>query len=221
MSRLGEKTMRADFKKLAKRFILIALCLLLAGGAASGIMLRTQIAESITQIQARDENHPGKESISVQGESVDRGHDKGWNYKDVSIFDSGQITEPSPGAKVVVGITGMLCCLLAFAYWLLIAAWLYQASTLSGMNGFFWAVLGLIGNLPAVLLFLVVRSLVRIRCPGCGYWQAKEPFCRHCGTTIYDKCRSCGAAVGIKDQYCGTCGKKLNREISENRAEHE
>lgn len=67
-----------------------------------------------------------------------------------------------------MGATALLCGLLALAFWLLVAAWLYQAAVLSAMSGPLWGVLGLVGNVFAVVLFVIVRSFLRRKCPACG-----------------------------------------------------
>ena len=52
-------------------------------------------------------------------------------------------------------LSGML---LAAWYWLLTAAWLYRSAVNAGMNKSLWMILGLVGNLLAVAVFLIVRD---------------------------------------------------------------
>lgn len=64
------------------------------------------------------------------------------------------------------------------AFWLLIAAWLYQAAVLSKMHRLIWFFLGLCGNLAAVVVFLLLRSLIRKKCDACeNYQMMKAQYC--------------------------------------------
>lgn len=100
--------------------------------------------------------------------------------------------------------------LLGAAFWLLIAAWLYQAAVKSDMNGMLWLILGLAGNVYAAVLFVVIRSFIRKKCPSCGHYQpAKMHWCTKCGTAMKKKCPKCGADCGIDEAFCHACGNKM------------
>ena len=106
-------------------------------------------------------------------------------------------------------ISSLLCELLAVTFWLLIAAWLYQAAVLSGMNGLLWALLGLGGNVFAVVMFLLIRSFARKKCSSCGRWQKKGSFCRACGVKLKKTCPTCGTECEADDVFCASCGSSL------------
>ena len=56
---------------------------------------------------------------------------------------------------------GAVFCALAAAWWLLVPAWLFQASVRARMNTLVWPLLGLLWSLWGLILFLVIRSLLR------------------------------------------------------------
>ena len=58
---------------------------------------------------------------------------------------------------VLLGAGVLWLALLAY-YWLLTAAWLYRSAVNAGMNKSLWMILGLVGNLLAVAVFLIVRD---------------------------------------------------------------
>lgn len=221
MNKTHEAVMNMKFKTIAKRFIWTALCVVLIGGIASGVLLRTQIGEAAALAQAEDESFRQEDHWSDRDRVGD--HEEDYNGHDADEHDdwfenavhTGQIPMPSATAFAVLGITALLCVLLAAAYWLLVALWLYQDAARSAMSPLFWGLLGLIGNLAAVVAFLVVREFIRVRCPACGHWQAASPFCGNCGTALETKCPACGAAVNQDDRFCGACGEQLP-----NQAEH-
>lgn len=127
-------------------------------------------------------------------------------HHDIEHFE---ISEPSTAAKVTVSVTCLLGFLSIVSFCVLTAAWLYQAATLSGMNGLLWGVLGLGGNLIVVVVFLIVRSFTRVKCPECGRWQKKARFCRACGAQMTRGCPDCGAECGMDDVFCASCGRNL------------
>lgn len=82
-------------------------------------------------------------------------------------------------------------------------------AALSAIGAVLWPLLGLFWNVWGLLLFLVVRSLLRRRCPSCGVWQQKASFCRTCGAKFHGTCPACGAECGRGDGYCSRCGTPL------------
>lgn len=161
MAKITEKIMKMNFKKKLKQLIIAALCVAVLGGGLSGFLLREQIGQVITGVQ---EWHQEDEDRSYGWESedlYDYGALKHYYQRGNYFYDRLQITEPSMAAKVTAGITGLLCGILAFVFWVLIALWLYQAAVRSGMNGVFWLFAGLGGNLFAAALFILVRSFIR------------------------------------------------------------
>jgi len=205
-----------DFKKTAKRFILLSLIITVLGGVLTGFMFRTQISEAITYHQTYEnsrENSQQKENnenLRHDGELYgDRGdHERGHDTEESDFFESGQFTTPTIGATIVFFVYVSLCGLIALAYWLLVIAWLYQASSKAAMNRTLWTILGLFFNLAAVIAFLIMRSLQTV-CPSCGTYQKSAAFCRACGTPLQIKCAECGVLVDGKDNYCSHCGKQI------------
>ncbi len=220
MNRLQNRILNMNFGKTAKWFVLAALIIVILGGAAVGVAYRTQIQEAITYHQTYAEGNDSK-TQEVQGQTVrgnednyfenENGGARGRAIEHMDFFDSAQITEPSTGAKIILGVYGLLCLLIGISYWLLIAAWLYQAAEKCSMNGLFWAALGIFFNLAAVITFLLLRSRKTI-CHSCGQRQNAAEYCRACGAPMQLKCSECGTVMDIRDAYCSHCGKNLKND---------
>ncbi len=213
MNKIREKVMRTNFIKALKRLIIVALCVAVLGGGLSAFLLRTQIGEAVTYVQQEEKS----------GNEYDRQKEDGdWHQENRENRErqdkehpdlENAITKPSTAAKAAVGITGMLCFLIGVGFWLLVAAWLYQAAVLAGMHGFLWFLLGLGGNVGAAVLFLLVRSLIRKKCEACGSYQSvKAQYCTKCGAALSQKCPQCGAVCGKGDKFCHSCGKSFGQE---------
>ena len=214
MNKLQAHIMKINFKRTAKRFIILSLIIVILGGILTGVMFRTQISEAITYHQSYENNN------SVNGAQRDYGENNhfygenrwgregGSNYEKTDFLESGLVTQPSAGALAVFGVYAGLCALLALAYWLLIAAWLYQAAAKASMPELLWAALGLFFNIFAVIAFVVIRSL-QPACPECGVRQKEAKYCRICGAAMKSKCAGCGAEADTQDSYCPHCGKAL------------
>lgn len=220
MNKLQNRIINNNFGKTAKRFVITALLIVVLGGAAVGAVYRTQIQEVITYHQTYTKENDGRtpevQEQTGRGDNEnsfnnenDEAHDRGIGHAD--FFNSAQITEPSVGAKIVLGVYALLCLLIGISYWLLIAAWLYQSAEKCAMNGFLWAVLGIFFNLAAVLAFLLLRSR-KTACPRCGQRQNTAEYCRACGAPMQLKCSECGTLMDIRDAYCSHCGKSLKND---------
>lgn len=212
MNGISAKILKINFPKRLKQLIIAVLCVAVLGGGASAFLLRGQIREVITSVQSHHENEDGnvaetETAVKGDGEAVAKRHHK----KDV--LESIHLTEPSVAAKATVCITGALCALGAAVYWLLVAAWLYKSAVLSDMNGLLWLLLGLGGNLFAVILFNLVRSFARKKCPSCGHYSSKTAkYCTECGVALIGKCAECGESVGHDDKFCPSCGKQIAKQ---------
>lgn len=192
MNKIQDKIVHADFKKIARRFIAAAIVFAVAGAAAGGLILKPQIQDAYALHQNKDKIVKQVEQAQGSNEKSDKykqdadhekEHEVDWEdvYKD-------QITPPSTGAFVGLGILGAIGLAFGIVYWLLIAAWLYQAATKARMKRVIWCIAGLICNLAAVVVFLIVRSIVRITCGNCGTVQKRQEFCSHCGAwLLFDK----------------------------------
>lgn len=208
MEKLREKMMAVNFGKLLKRWIIAALCVALLGGGVSTALLAPQIRETISAVQTV---HQQKDQW--EHDFPGDGHDRKEEHRDrfeVEDVLRTSVTRPSAAAVIFLGVTALLCGLLALAFWLLVAAWLYQAAVLSSMSGPLWAVLGLCGNVFAAALFTIVRSFLRKKCSACGSWQDRQrTYCAACGSAMNRKCPDCGADCPTDSQFCSACGVKL------------
>lgn len=230
MKKIQKKILTANFGRLLKRWIIAVLCVVLLGGGVSAALLAPQLRETAVAVQTvrqqRDQwehDAPGDgDNLEDSGEQSREGngeHDQkkdgehDWeehrDHYDVEDFLRAGVSRPSIAAFLSMGITALLCGLLALCFWLLVAAWLYQAAALSGMNGPLWGVLGLLGNVFAAALFTIVRSFLRKKCPACTAWQDKTAtYCVACGSALREKCLNCGAECPVDARFCPVCGKE-------------
>lgn len=219
MPKIHEKMMQTDFAKKLKKLIILTVCVVLLGGGLSTAMLAPQIREAVSSArqweqdrEKRREQDDGEtnrrdDEKRRESDSGDRGNEEH------DFFDQMTVTAPTPAALTAAGLTGLLLMLFLFLYWLLVAAWLYQSAVLSNMNGMLWLIAGLIGNVFAAVLFGLVRSFVRVKCPSCGSCQhTKTQYCTKCGAALRESCESCGADCAPDDKFCHTCGKKLHEK---------
>ncbi len=220
--------MNIEFGKTAKRFIVAALVIVLLGGVAVGFAFRTQMGEAAALHQANERNfvssvqltqaevgNNGETSQDSEANSKNSEEKQGvreehGNEREHHELDFSKITLPTTGAKVALGLYGLLCALIGITYWLLITAWLYQAAEKSSMNGFAWSVLGLFFNLAAVLAFVLVRSQ-KVVCEHCGHRQNASFYCTACGERM-KACDACGTFAGPSDNFCSLCGKSLKHD---------
>ena len=245
MSKIHEKIMRTDFAKSLKKLFILALCVMLLGGGLSAAMLRTQIGDVVSNInqwrqlkENRKQNNENEnqdyEGKEWKGENYDgnRKHNKDyarWNEREDrrgedDFFDSMVLTKPTTAAVVTVGITIFFGYLFLFLFWLLIAAWMYQAAMRSGMSGLIWLAAGIIGNVYAAAVFLLVRSFIRTKCPSCGaFIPKKTQYCPKCGVAMNKRCENCGESSKYGNQFCHACGKQLyeNNEKNEDNEKNE
>ena len=189
-----ERILQMKFGKLVKRLTILSLCVVLLGGILSVVLLQPQISQFTSAVQQTEQMDGFREEPS---------HDwEGWD-------DATDITEPTLPVKAALLAIAAIFCLMFAVWWLLVPAWLYQASYRAQMNTLLWPLLGLIWSLWGLLLFLVIRSLLRRRCDSCGTWQRKGSYCRTCGTRFYTNCPNCGADCTSSDQFCSRCGSSL------------
>lgn len=220
MKNLVQKMMGANFGRLLKRWVIAVLCVILLGGGISAALLSPQIREAAVAVQTIHQQKDQWEHDfpdGVHDHEEDRNHEEGHRerFEAEDIFRS-SVSRPSTAAVISVGGTALLCGLLALCFWLLVAGWLYQAAVLSGMSGPLWGVLGLLGNVFTAVLFIIVRSFLRRKCPACGRWQDKKAaYCTVCGAPMGRKCSNCGADCPADSKFCPACGGKLTDTGSE------
>ena len=194
MKHWNERILQMKFGKLVKRLTILSICVVLLGGILSVVLLQPQISQITSAVQQAEQMD------GFRGE-----HFRDWEGWD----DAHGITEPTLPVKGALLAIGAVFCALFAVWWLLVPAWLYQASKRAQMNALLWPLLGLVWSLWGLLLFLVVRSLLRRRCGSCGTWQRKASFCRTCGAKLHVTCPSCGTDCSSDDQYCHHCGAPL------------
>jgi hypothetical protein len=203
-----ERITMADYRKSAKRLVIITLIVVLAGGALTTWMMRPQLVGLVALEKA---NEQGEHTDGRSWQQADGGRINAHEHEEREIepFDSGLVPRPSV-ASCIVAITYIVACgLCALAYWLMVAAWLYKASAKAGMNRALWAILGLAGNILALAAFLIVRGSMS-RCPKCGASQRAAHYCRTCGALMERTCPECGKDCAGTDRYCPDCGTSLN-----------
>lgn len=207
MRRIQEWVLKQDFRRFFKGLLLLCLAAAVLGGALAAVGLRTQICQGIAYVQQREQIEgleDGNIESGYQGELRDR-------------WERLPITEPSRGTKLLLAGLAGVWCLLFGVYWLALAGAVYQAAVLADMNGPVWLLAGLCGNLLGGLLFLVVRSVVRRRCDGCGHWQNKRArYCANCGGRLLAACPTCAETMAVGTPYCPACGSRMDSLEEEN-----
>lgn len=218
---LKQKILKTDFPRFMKRFLLLSVLAVLLGGVVTGLCFRTQLSEGISYVRQREEDDAGAGGHDREETSgrMDSERDDRHEHRDRDFLEKIPMTKPTRGAKCVLAAYGCLCVLLFAVYWLVSAAWLCQSAVRANMSGAMWLLAGLVGNLPAAVLFILVRECVRRRCPSCGRWLPKAArFCARCGRGQYVLCPACGEACGHADRYCSSCGHSLP-EVSDGASE--
>ncbi|MDD3778689.1 MAG: zinc ribbon domain-containing protein [Proteiniphilum sp.] len=212
-----EKIEATDFRKPFKRLIIIALIVVIACGALTAFMFRTQLTELYTLDKMEEQTVQQSDVQAPITEHGDGEHDGDREHGDgheIDVFDAGLVTRPSVGAIITAITSIVLCGLCALAYWLMVAAWLYKASAKAGMNRALWTILGLAFNVLAVLAFLIVRGRL-VHCPSCGTWQNGGKFCVSCGAVLERACPKCGKAGKASDKFCPACGATLTEQSAD------
>ena len=199
MKHWKKRILQMKFGKLVKRLTILSICVVLLGGIFSVVLLQPQISQITSSVQQAE-----------QMDGFREGHFHDWEGWDGDGWDDAYgITEPTLPVKGALLAIGAVFCALFAVWWLLVPAWLYQASKRAQMNALLWPLLGLVWSLWGLLLFLIVRSLLRQRCSSCGTWQRRASFCRTCGAKFHVTCPSCGTDCSPGDQYCSHCGSSL------------
>ena len=215
MSRLKEKVMGINFSKLGRRFFIAVILFAVMGSVLSGVLLRTQIGEAITvhQTMEQTDDHQyefADEQRNRNDAELDGEHKREYEHEqDWEDVLKHQLTPISTGTKVALASIFGIGIAFAAAYWLLVAAWLYQAAYRAKMKCELWLLAGLLGNVLAVLVFLLVRSFLRIQCSKCGSWQQKNRCCTDCGAALEQECPSCHTVIHGKNRFCPNCGKQI------------
>lgn len=212
MNGIGNRVMQTNFSKFFRRFIIAAIVAVLVSGIAAGVALRPQIHEIIAheQTAVKTDTYDTAQQQTFEWDDAQTPGD--WNEHHAAWKEL-QLAEPTTGAKVAAGLFGVICVVVFAVYWLTIAAWLYQAAVNTGFHGFLWFLLALVGNLLAVILFLLLRSFLRKQCGSCGKWQSRwSDYCSACGARLTQTCPHCGATCTPNARYCHNCGKPLQEE---------
>jgi len=108
-----------------------------------------------------------------------------------------------------------------FFLWLAVVVWVYKDAERRNMDGLLWAMLVFIGNVVALIIYLIVRAdEMKITaaygtrpCPSCKQPVAENyMFCPHCGAKMETACPACGKPVAPDWKVCPFCGKALASE---------
>lgn len=221
MKKFFDKIAATDFRKPAKRLVIVSIVVALVCCDLTAFMFRTQLSELAALDRAKEQGLQQQEAQANNSEIVQNGErDNDGEYgrehsdKEHDLFDAGLITRPSTAAVAVSIASIVLCGLCALAYWLMVAAWLYKASANAGMNTALWTLLGLAFNLLAVAAFLIARGGL-VKCPTCSTWQKSAKFCTSCGAALETVCPTCGKVLNKKAAYCPDCGTQLKEKSSD------
>jgi len=110
--------------------------------------------------------------------------------------------------------------LILLVIWIMVIFWVYRDAERRGLNGLLWALLVFIGNLIALIIYLIIRTerapngnvVASKNCPHCeksisgGY-----TYCPHCGKSLKNLCPKCEKEVNKEWVVCPHCSTKLKK----------
>lgn len=200
MTIFHQEIMNWDFKRIGKNYALLSIVAVVVAASLSLFLLWPQLSQAATVFA--ESGGPLGWRLDALEETLE------WSFAGVAV---GGVSAVSLGVRTLLLVIGLALMALAAGYWLLVALWLHQLAVRSDMNGTLWFLLGLVGNLAAVAVFFVSRSLLRVECDACGGWSPKDAaYCRHCGNVIGYNCPACGQPMNRNDQFCRHCGAVTN-----------
>lgn len=204
-----KRMLEYSFGKAAKSWLLLLVVLAIAAAIAGGVILHSYEGEddAVTDAQSQSLQSEQEEQDEHSGD-----HEHQGEYQD-EHDDDRHFAAMTTTSKIALVCIGAVLGIAGIVVWLFLAAWLYQAAELAGMNGMLWALLGLVGFVITALVFLLVRSF-RHRCPVCGRRQEKTEFCRFCGAPMQQKCIACGLSIPDHSAFCPHCGKAQKEQSS-------
>lgn len=120
------------------------------------------------------------------------------------------IYEPSRLVEVTSAILGLCAIILFTLYWIAFSIYLYKKAKDGDIIPILWLFLALYMNIFALFAFLIVRSIIREKCPDCKRYVKKSAiYCKYCGKELKIKCHECGEYTEIGAEYCPKCGNDL------------
>jgi hypothetical protein len=214
MEKIKQKIMSVKFGKAVRKWVIYIVLALAVSAGLCGITMQKQIQEAVAYYQT---GRAGETAAGSSGQTeIKNGGETDHNrYRESRDREElkNAVSQPDAKGKAAMVISGILLLIGALSFWLLVGFYLYQAAARSGMYGTLWLWLGLAGNLAALILFFIIRSIIRRKCSVCGHWQKPAHYCGSCGSTMIPICPECGAET--EGSYCDMCGAKIepaNRE---------
>ena len=107
---------------------------------------------------------------------------------------------------------------LLLLLWIFVIIWVYRDAERRGMSGVLWALLVFVGNIIALLIYLIVRNDAAAAstetaetCENCGeIVRSQFSYCPHCGAHLKKTCSKCDKPVASDWKTCPYCGAKLS-----------
>lgn len=211
-TKIRTKVMNINYKKTAIRFIIISISLMLVCTVATTVSYSKQINEIISYHQTKETEEDNLlYDEQEENENYEREQDHDYKHgkeNDKEAFIKNNMTKPSLLSEILTDVTGAVFVLSFIYYWIFTALWLYRSAENADKNGMLWFVLGLIGNIVTVLVFLIVRNSMNV-CPECKTYQKGGVYCKFCGKRLPYVCVKCGEIINREDKYCRGCGEKV------------
>lgn len=114
----------------------------------------------------------------------------------------------------------MIFSLILLVIWLMVIFWVYRDAENRGLSGMLWALLVFIGNLIALIIYLIIRTEhsaagitdTALNCPHCKKSiSAGYAYCPHCGKSIDNRCPECKKEVNKDWMVCPHCSTRLKK----------
>lgn len=198
MGTLQNKIMAMNCKKNLRNLLIAAVCFTILSIVLFSVMYAPQIKE----MQNLENTFRSNISFAV--------YDYGYDSLPF-IYNGFQLTEPSSLVKAISAVICISAATISLLIYLNIIFWVFQASAKAKMNTALWVVLAICGNVFAMILFIMIRSMTRRKCPECqSYTRTKNQYCPECGHQFIIKCEKSGAYSEKGDKFCHNCGEEIS-----------
>ena len=136
--------------------------------------------------------------------------DEVWNYESGWYGYAPLQIEHGTAAMVISTILITSGAVVALLIYINMSMWIYQAVVEAQMHAGLWLFLAVWGHIFTFAVFLIIRSIIRKKCPSCSAnIRNSDRYCPECGPQFRKECRECGCDSNPGSRYCSSCGANL------------